>query len=165
VTTFSTPSRARFRRTRRPAPAGSEQGRGSPERGKRGRAGVPAVSGIGETGVLAAGGRQPGPLPQARLAHRRGPLPRRHAPSVVPRLQEQPGCPPAPGILSPRKLPVKGAPTGASLRFAPGRPLTASFPGKDRRLSGRTGECRDSLERQDHAPGAGHAWATAPRVP
>jgi hypothetical protein len=42
----------------------------------------------------------------------------------------------APGILSPRKLPATGTPTGASLRCAPCTPLTGSFPGKIRHLSG-----------------------------
>jgi len=84
-------------------------------------------------GALSAAGRQPGPLPPAlprtgagRCRHAVSPAPARwrSPPSRPPgdrTCKSQPGGPPAPGILSPRKLPVKGAPAYGLhvLRFAP----------------------------------------------
>jgi hypothetical protein len=91
----------------------------------------------GWNGALAAGGRQPGPAPLARQRTGAGPLPHRGQPRR-PSLAVPPsralsdrdrtssrGCPPAPGILSPRKLPAKGAPA-CGLRgpcFAGANPL------------------------------------------
>jgi len=74
------------------------------------------------------------PAASSAAAHRRGPLPPRGHPRTRPlavppsrtpgdrACKSQPGGPPAPGILSPRKLPVKGAPAAhpsAALRADP----------------------------------------------
>ena len=71
-----------------------------------------------------------------------------------PCLQEQPGGPPAPGILSPRKLPLGRSglrPPRPLLRK--GKPLTASFPRQDRRLLGGAQSVR--LRTRSAKPGCG----------
>src|SRR5262249_25478773 len=130
--------------------------RASPQRGADRRAGGPRRAGV--EAALAVGRRQPGPLPSAARA-RRGPLPPRGQPRTRPLAGPAVTHPlvisptrinragrPRPAILSPRKLPVKGA---------PGRPLTASFPGKvgAYREGGRSvGTLRrlSAPKRQDH---------------
>jgi len=107
-----------YGRAKRPASARpSAWARGSPEK-KRGLSGRPAVV-AGVEGVLAAGRRQPGPLPLARqrtgagrCRHAVSPAParRRSPPSRTrwPRPQEQPGGPPAPGNPVAAKAPSQG---------------------------------------------------------
>ena len=104
----------------------------------------PAAGGRGGRGSLAAGRRQPGSAPQARgrtgagrCRHAVSPAPARLAVPAVTHpgdraRQEQPGCPPAPGILVAAKAPSQGRsglrPPRPLLRKR--KPLTASFPGK-----------------------------------
>jgi hypothetical protein len=92
-----------------------------------------------------------------------------------PRLQERPGRPPAPGDPVAAKAHCQGrSPAVASLRFAPGRPLTASFPGKIRHLPGghgptptcvvadrgRPGSC--AYEDEEEVQNRPDMWASAP---
>jgi hypothetical protein len=149
VTTFSTksfkgtPSARQASSPRR----GSKHGRGITGEGSEETAGLPPLDCEG-AGAPAAGGRQPGPLPLAlprtgagrcRNAVCPAPAGWRSPPSRTlgwPRLHERPGGPPAPGILSPRKLPVKGAPYGRVPPLRSGQTLDRELPRQDRRLSG-----------------------------
>jgi len=133
VTTFSTVFKGTpCGRARGPASVGSEYERGSRRKGVSKRRET-RCRGRVDAGALAAGGRQPGPLPLALRAparaaaatrsapHRPAGGPRRYVPgdradksnrAVLPRQ----------AILSPRKLPVKGAPAArpsAALRADP----------------------------------------------
>jgi hypothetical protein len=149
VTNFSTASGAH--------PAGAPRGppralsTDADHRAEQVASGRPAVGGRGGRG-LAVGRRQPGPPPLARprtgagrCRHAVSPAPARLRspaathPSVIVPARVSRAVLPRRAILSPRKLPVKGAATAASLRCAPGRPLTASFPGK-------AGTCREARE-------------------
>jgi hypothetical protein len=97
---------------------------------RRGAAAWPAASAWGRTARAAAAAPLPPHPPPAR--------PPAVTQSPVSAPARAPSRSPAPGILSPRKLPVKALRPAAfaSLRFAPGRPLTASFPGKNWHLPG-----------------------------
>jgi hypothetical protein len=153
VTTFPTASRARLRACQA-SNLGLALSMGADHRsGSEGDEREARRRGRGWKGAPAAAGRQPGPLPLARrrtgAGHCRNavsPAPARLAvPAVThprwPHLQEQPGGPPAPGILSPRKDQSQGR--TSSLRCGRST-LTLIFHGKIRRLSGRTAQCRDS---------------------
>jgi hypothetical protein len=151
VTTFSTASRARLRRAG-PSDPGQAPGSivGSPGKcwtggdSRRWRLGSAGESrpwwAAAQARCLSVGDARRGPPPQRRSP---APAARQAPPSRT--LVTAPARAAGPAsarraILSPRKLPVKGASLRfASLRFAPGRPLTGSFRGKIRHLSGGRG--------------------------
>jgi len=128
-------------RARRPASARALSVSADHRRG--GSEGTRPAAGAGEEGGTRRWHAAAWPAASSAAAHRHGRLPptrsaphsptggpHRHAPPVTTPARANRAALPREAILSPRKLPVKGAPGGASLRFAPGRPLTASFPGK-----------------------------------
>ncbi len=154
--TFFTASRARLRRQAGPCPAGSQG------RTRKSPGGIASRSkGTGQARAGSRHGDAPNPGRQPAAPYGRRPTGRGAASGRHPRTRGQPV--PAPtrhrwprvhdltGPPSPRrafcrrtKIAVKGAPggrvLGASLRCAPGRPLTVIFHGKIRRQSGgRTG--------------------------
>jgi hypothetical protein len=59
-----------------------------------------------------------------------------------PRLQELPGRPPAPGMLPPGKLPVKGTAYGRVPPLRSGQTPDSELPRQDQALAGRTGKER-----------------------
>ena len=132
--------------------AGSEHGRRVHPGRALDRRGVPAAGDWGWRGSLAAGGGGPGPLLSVGThgaGRRRSAVPphpppgssRRHAPRLT-ALAEPSGRPPAPGMLLPRKLPVKGA-AACGLRVPPlrsGQTPDSELPRQDQALAGRTGE-------------------------
>jgi len=120
-------------------------------------------------GAVAAGGRAAWPAVSSAAAHRRGPLPPRGQPRTRPlaapavryprrsRLQELTGRSSRAGQSCRRGSSQSRAlrPAAfASLRCAPGRPLTASFPGKEPAPVGRMGETRDGWGTPFFARGA-----------
>jgi hypothetical protein len=125
------------------ARAAPEDRAGRPEVPRRRRPGSRGVSpswGGSLARCLSVGDARRGPLPQRRYpAPAASPATRPHA-SPGPRLQEPPGRRPAPGgpVAAKARCQGHGLPA-ASLRFAPGRPLTASFPA-------RSGTCREDGE-------------------
>jgi hypothetical protein len=111
-----------------------------------------ALLAAGVAGSLAAGGRQPGPLPLAlprtgadrcrRVVTPHPPLggPSRHAPRVT-ALQEPPGRPPRAGHrVAAQRSPSRALPAVASSGWRYTPLLTVIFHGKDPAPVGRTGE-------------------------
>ena len=137
------------RRAVRPQP-GLMQRRGRTWGVALGNREVPRRSWLKSRGGSPSLGRQLGPLPQRGDA-RRWPLPQRRSPAPATgpatRRHAVPGdrtCKSRRAVL-PRRACCRRESSqsralrpaaSASLRFAPGRPLTGSFPGKNRHLSG-----------------------------
>jgi hypothetical protein len=150
VTSFSTASRARLRRARRPAWQGSEQGRGHQRgwvserrahcRGGGGRGHSPLVG-----GRLAPRLQRAGAPARAAAATRSAPHPSPVVPAVTTPSCACKSC----QVVLPRRAilpPCKDHSQGRTSSLRCGRStLTLIFHGKDRRLSGRTAQCRDVL--------------------
>ena len=129
---------------------------------RAGLAGVSPLVGGGPARCLSVGDARRGPPPQRRSpapsAGPRGDAPRLTAPARA----AGPSSPRR-AILPPRKPQSRALPVVASLRFAPRRPLTASFPGTIRHLAGRTAEGMGRPAKK--APGAARALlSNAPMV-
>ena len=157
------------RRAVRPWP-GSEHGRRVHPGRALDRRGVPAAGGWGRRGVSPLGAAA-----QARClsvgTHGAGRRPQRRSPAPTARRFPAVTHPGWPRLRSRRAVLPRRAccrrgsslsralrpAASASLRFAPGRPLTASFPGKIRRLPGGPGKVRDTP-----APVAGQNSAAPP---
>ena len=179
VTTFSTSLQGHaFGAPGRPAPAGSKHGRGVTEgerwTGERSRRRRPDG-----TGNLAAGGRQPGPLPLARQRTGAGRCrsavspapaaggPRRHAPPVT-----------APARAAGRVLPRRAScrressqpralrPAAYAALASQAQTLDWELPRQEPAPIGRTrGECRDPLlERQARCTAVGRVNSGSPRT-
>ena len=124
-------------------------------------AGVSPLVGGGPARCLSVGGA--GRRRSAVLPHPPSAGPRRDAPRLTAPARAAGPSSPRRAILPPRKPQSRALPVVASLRFAPRRLLTASFPDKIRHVGGRTAEGMGRPAKQ--APGAERALLShAPMV-